>query len=123
MTRNIELLERTMQHINDHPESHKQSWWFAPGECGTAACFAGWAWMLAGNEPVKILLDRNHSNRNDVWEFREDVRKLLGLTEDEADTLFSAVNSRQALQLMVKDLVNGDELGDEFSYGIEDEDD
>ena len=39
MNRNVELLERVMQHIDDHPEQHEQAVWVRH-ECGTAACFA-----------------------------------------------------------------------------------
>ncbi|BCP41407.1 hypothetical protein MINTMi27_15000 [Mycobacterium intracellulare] len=50
--RNVALLEATMQHIKDHPELHEQSSVFLQSECGTAACFAGWACMLSGFQPA-----------------------------------------------------------------------
>lgn len=46
---NIELLNKTLDHIKAHPETWKQSWWVTPTiTCGTAYCFAGHAVVLAG---------------------------------------------------------------------------
>lgn len=115
--RNTELLEATMQHINDHPETHQQFWWFNQHECGTGGCFAGWTWMIAGNQPMQSLV--RHEDRtlritdevdDDITRLRAETTQMLGLTEKEADILFDANNTIPALQLMVKDLVNGDDL-------------
>ena len=108
--RNIELLEKTMQFIKDNPEKHDQARW-----CGTAQCFAGWATSLEGYTE-RVYWDRHPSssylvvNGNDVH-VEDLARKLLGLTRREADQLFDADNTREDLELMVKDLVNGGELG------------
>ena len=94
--RNIELLQQTMQHILDHPEQHDQTIWM--NECRTVACFAGWTCLLSGQV-------------SSYWVFIPNrAIDLLGLTEDEANILFSERNTIPQLQLMVKDLVNGDEL-------------
>ena len=106
MERNIELLEQTMCHINDHPTQHDQSTWVQPYDCGTIACFAGWAALLSGMTSREIL------NVN----MRIKGAELLGLTEDEAHTLFDTINTRPVLELMVKDLVNGYVLGDPDAY-------
>jgi len=100
MQRNIELLQQTMQHIKDHPDQHVQDIWAGHYECGTVACFAGWAALLSGWSVKQI----EHSGM--FWASAE----LLGLTLWEADTLFHEDNSRPMLELMVKDLVNGDKL-------------
>jgi hypothetical protein len=50
-TVNKELLKRTLQHIEDNPETWDQATWRNPdAECGTACCFAGWAVTLAGGQ-------------------------------------------------------------------------
>jgi hypothetical protein len=55
---NVELLKRTLQHIEDHPESWDQTAWVTPEDfrtddgCGTAYCFAGWAVELSGVTPT-----------------------------------------------------------------------
>lgn len=100
--RNIELLEQTMRHIKDYPEAHDQSHWM----CGTTACFAGWAAVLAGWSMEKI--------QDNIG--RRAGAELLGLTYDEAGTLFSALNNVEMLELMVKDLVNGDALREPDEY-------
>jgi hypothetical protein len=122
--RNVELLEKTMQHILDHPEEHDQKYWFTQTECGTAACFAGWACLLSGYE-----VDRTQTmgSGHDRFEYvvsesgnfaGHRARDILGLTETEASILFDSYNSREALQLMVKDLVNGDEMRQPDEYMI-----
>lgn len=44
---NIDLLDRTMNYINEHPDEHDQGVW----RCGTSRCFAGWACSLDGAVP------------------------------------------------------------------------
>lgn len=44
---NIDLLDKTMNYINEHPDEHDQSMW----RCGTSRCFAGWACSLDGAVP------------------------------------------------------------------------
>lgn len=99
MTRNVELLEKTMQHIMDHPDKHDQAdYWTA---CGTPSCFAGWALHFAG------------LSQEQVWRIgatRRVAAAVLGLTEQETLVLFSPLNTRPMLQLMVKDLINGDAM-------------
>jgi hypothetical protein len=83
--------------IEAHPEKLRMSAWIYNGshvplmgydkaraisECGTAACFAGWAALLAGRTFVGYgLLD------GDEWVF-EYSADLLGLDGEEEDRLF-----------------------------------
>jgi hypothetical protein len=107
MTRNVELLQATMQHILDHPEQHYQTQWVT--ECGTAACFAGWAALRSGVSVQTIL-------SSDMWRLGAE---LLGISVFESLTLFAPGNTRAMLELMVKDLVNGDELRTTDDYEAE----
>ena len=101
--RNTELLQQTMQHILDHPEQHNQGSWVKVNSCGTAACFAGWAGLLSGMTADEIYCSASV--------FGDIGVKLLGLNNpSECVTLFAADNTIPMLELMVKDLVNGDEL-------------
>jgi hypothetical protein len=111
MERNKELIERTMQHIVDHPEEHDQATWIS-NACGTVACFAGWALMLDGVSAQDVLRWSHAAPRYSLVgsRVREVATERLGLTADEAGRLFCAENTRDMLQLMVKDLVNGDKL-------------
>lgn len=105
MQRNIELLQQTMQHIKDHPEEHNQATWINISKCGTAACFAGRAALLSGRrtwEALRIGYDGG--------------AQLLGLSLEEAATLFAATNTVPMLELMVNDLVNDDELREVIDY-------
>ncbi|MGB3483983.1 MAG: hypothetical protein WBB07_17425 [Mycobacterium sp.] len=120
-TRNVELLERTMQHIDDHPELHDQADW--ANSCGTAACFAGWSALLAfgtsvldgyGFELPAPFNDRLPNGNHPRMSIQ--AARLLGLTKAEAETLFDANNTRDMLRLMVKDLANGDDLRELDEY-------
>jgi hypothetical protein len=55
---NVELLDRTLNWITEHPEAHDQGEWLHrfetdnPGPtCGTQGCLAGWTAVLGGYEP------------------------------------------------------------------------
>lgn len=122
MGRNVGLLEATMTQIVDHPELHDQSWFFAKGDCGTAACFAGWACLLSGLQEVFSAPDIWISNATvnvsavvkmpdgSLGSAADEAQSLLGITRDESHTLFDVGNTRRMLELMTKDLVNGDVL-------------
>jgi hypothetical protein len=123
MARNTELLERVMQHITDHPEQHNQHIW--ANECGTSGCFAGWSALLSGWNVLRrgFALDVFVAREDDPREVhvQQLAIELLGLTSDEADVLFDEFNTPDMLQRMVKDLVNGDRLGDCREYRDEEE--
>lgn len=106
MTRNVELLQQTMQYINDHPWQHDQNVFAIENECGTAACFAGWGAMLSGWTVRQI-------HASVMWAVGA---RLFGLTQLEAERLFRYDNAIPVLELMVKDLVNGDELRSPREY-------
>lgn len=116
--RNIELLEKTMQYIKDHPHDHNQGEWW----CGTTGCFFGWAVHLSGLELEKdwTVITPGQWAGNFL---PETAAELLGLTQDEAATLSNGGNTIAMLELMVKDLVNGDKLKDQRHYGDTDTDD
>lgn len=48
---NAELAYRVLDHIDAHPEQWRQGIYIGEAECGTVACFAGWAVLLSGHEP------------------------------------------------------------------------
>lgn len=51
MTPNTDLAYAVLDHIDAHPDAWDQRHWLrsADNECGTVACFAGWACLLAGH--------------------------------------------------------------------------
>lgn len=131
MSLNVELLQRTMAYIEAHPEQHDQGEWVErKPECGTAACFAGWAAILEFGEGVIVddgemfsfRLPEPYSRRDDGLFplMSQQAARLLGLSSVQADTLFNAWNTRGMLRAMVNDLVaTGDLAGDVDWYEAE----
>lgn len=117
MTLNVELLERTMSHIEAHPYDHDQHQW----RCGTARCFAGWASYFAGGRFVSSESDiATIVASNGVKSFRSSVVRTpedgllhvadhavlaLGIDDGDADLLFDAMNSVADLRAMVDNLI------------------
>ncbi len=101
--------------------------------CGTAACFAGWAGLMyakeLGYEPIEE--DRNIYRRIGTNLTEDDYYKTMGVVAPTADSdimhvsdlaaqvileispeqriLFNGNNTRNALQHIVKDIVNGED--------------
>jgi len=116
---NVELLERTMTQIRDHPELHQQDFWFTETDCGTAACFAGWACLLSGMRQCSNDTSVSSSaveTPYGVDAVSQAARKLLGLTEEQSRVLFGPGNTESILEAMVKDLVNTGDLRPEAAY-------
>lgn len=114
---NVELLEKVMHHILDHPEEHDQTMWFRKNTCGTAACFAGHVALLSGYQPGSWQLgwDGTTISSCAVGEGGTDevpdlAQDLLCLTKDQANMLFYGENTVPELQVMVKDLVDGNPI-------------
>lgn len=124
MSVNVERLEAVMAHITAHPEQHDQSRWctrWLDGEreeCGTTACFAGWtAELFAEGEGYSQFNSAVSWRRGQKLIHVQDLAtELLGLDGKTRDKLFEANNSRRMLELMVKDLANGEELRDLSEY-------
>jgi hypothetical protein len=100
---NLEKLDEAIAHAEAHPEGHSQAFYFARGfDCGSTACLAGIAALLAGWRPVWTDAD--------VWEPEDDspggrststverdgeqqdvyvvAKDILGLTDRQAGNLF-----------------------------------
>jgi hypothetical protein len=108
--RNVALLEATMTHIKDHPETHNQSVYMVKTSCGTTACYAGRAYMLGGGELIQTITPTN------AMLVRNSAKAMLGIDEQEAIKLFSPANTLLELELMVKDLCNGERLRPSSAY-------
>lgn len=109
---NAELAYRVLDQIDAHPETWNQHEW----DCGSAACFAGWAVRLSGG----VAEEKNRFTPTVV----EGPRELVGLPVDEAaievlgtdgwtpstveveeqDWLFSASNDREDLGRIVTEI-------------------
>ncbi len=105
---NAELAYRVLDHIDANPDSWDQGLWLKRTDCGTAGCFAGWACMLAGDEPSFRFID---SLRTDFVEVDGDrvyvedrAADRLGITPELADALFHPANTREVLGDMVAEI-------------------
>ena len=105
---NTELFRQINEIISARPEKHDQATWESqsPRECGTARCVAGWAVYLTTGEPLLSwqpgedirLSDATVELAHDKGVYVEHpgdsvtiprlAAKLLGLTRDEAASLF-----------------------------------
>lgn len=107
---NTELLAETMQWVRDHPETHQQNHY--GNRCGTAGCFAFWAVQLSGRHEYQGVQRWDSTGETTPYVA---VREL-GLAWGQANVLFEGSNSAEMLALMVKDLLNGDELRSTDEY-------
>ena len=97
----IKLAEDVLQHIKDNPSEWFQQDWIRQNECGTVACFAGWACLMSGGRL------ENYRGLVGVARVPQEAIKLLGLAHEEADVLFAGSNTLEMLEMMVKDISNG----------------
>lgn len=105
---NAELAYRVLDHIDAHPETWSQGTW----DCGTAACFAGWAVRLSGGkvDPLSI------NNPDPI--VAEGPEQIVGLAVPDAAEivlqsdcrdadgldLFDAANTREDLGRLVAEI-------------------
>lgn len=114
---NTELLKRTLNHIEAHPEEWDQEYWARRTLCGTSYCFAGTAVVLSGlplawrdvdADDYGVDADELAHNVIDEGEVGDSIataaRDLLELTADQADRLFYPGNSIEKLRDLVAEL-------------------
>lgn len=104
-TINVTLLRQVLAHIETNPEVWDQGEW----RCDTGMCFAGWTGELAGGKwiteadsmfaPYMVVERDDHldhvrylSEVGYAVDVEERATRLLGLTEDQADDLFTSAN-------------------------------
>lgn len=109
---NVELAEKVLAKIHEHPEMHYQGTWIDE-ECGTTACIAGHA-MLASGEYVR------QQNEEGWWQYvdkktgevpsaAETGARLLGLDPRAAKRIFMDMDEPSAisrLQYLVDEAKN-----------------
>lgn len=106
---NAELAYRVLDQIDAHPEAWDQTTW----QCGTSACFAGWAVRLSGG-----VMENVHGRTWDVI-VADGLGELNGMDADEAaerllgvrmpwrepeDDLFAQDNTREDLGRLVAEI-------------------
>ncbi len=97
----IERRKLVLAQIEATPEAHRQGIWLLDSACGTHACIAGWAALLAGADPD---WDEDSRRAHQVWtdQGRANVplyaQGLLGLTPGETDDLFWEASASTAVE-------------------------
>lgn len=117
VTYNVELFRRINEVISARPEEHDQTTWeMRSPECGTVRCVAGWAIFLTTGanlyaRPAPLDLDDGETTLSpQVRELAGELgvppsvpavaRELLGLTRDEAASLFYSAEDDEARTLV-----------------------
>lgn len=105
--RNYELIKRVYDHVTTHPELHDQEIWGEQKACGTTACIAGHAVMLAGCTPkwrqTGFGLQMSGVEGYDDAVFVGDVaQQLMGLSESEAERLFYYTDESEAIDTLAE---------------------
>jgi hypothetical protein len=112
-TINVPLLRKTLEHITAHPEEWDQGVWMRQSnrtECGTAGCVAGWALTFAGHELdfESCFFPNEALDLIDGRPIETVAQAELGLTEDQANALFSEHNGLTRLWELADDYTNGE---------------
>lgn len=103
---NAELAYRVLDQIDAHPETWNQGIW----DCGTAACFAGWAVRLSGGTSAKndsldtIVVDGPAGIIG--MEVPDAAEHLLGdiCRNGDDEDLFDGSNTREDLGRLVEEI-------------------
>lgn len=106
---NAALAYAVLDHIDAHPERWRQSWWFTELDCGTAACFAGWACVLSGDRPRVDDADQEGEFSTVIRpdgildDVEQRAEELLGIQDDSANLFYSG-NTREDLGNLVAEI-------------------
>jgi hypothetical protein len=106
---NVELAEKVLKQVTDHPETHDQAHWMTRGPaCGTTACLAGWALRFSRPDAEVFWQDglRGVQVATEVtvdgtaWGISEAAAEVLGLDLEEADELFLTMDSSSSIDML-----------------------
>lgn len=110
---NVQLLQKTLDHIRSHPEEWEQRFW----RCGAGMCFAGHAAILGGAtwlteldvtaDDFDTVVMPDKTTKHPV-QFA--AQQLLDVTFPQADKLFSADNTFAQLEHLVEAIVRDEEV-------------
>lgn len=100
---NVELLERTLAHIEENPELWDQECWFGGPADRRRACFAGRACLLTGREVAQGTLSYVVAALDDegIVPVAVAARRELDLSMKESLRLFNPGNSLEELREIV----------------------
>lgn len=106
MEKNTGLAYKVLDRIRENPQDWDQHGYF----CGTSACFAGTAVLIAlglsSELEYRVWQSQDIANRGSTKEY---ARKLLGWTPEEAQHVFhNYTDDFTVLEQAVKDVLNGE---------------
>lgn len=121
-TLNRELLLEVLGKIEANPELHDQTAWRVVTDCGTKMCFAGWTCELTGatwsprmaaivadvriDDPAEVYTTYDNFGRQVSYvPIGERARSQLGLTPQEAGSLFYECNTLDEVRAYVHELL------------------
>jgi hypothetical protein len=119
---NLNLIREVLSVIKENPERWNQSIWMSSPEpkftCGTAMCVAGHAVSISDLD-IKWVYSRWDKEYRGTLEDGRMIAKvaqeLLGLTENEANTLFDANNTFAELKTIAKQIA--ERAGEKLELG------
>jgi hypothetical protein len=105
-TPNSELAYQVLDHIDAHPELWRQDVYIGKAECGTVACFAGWACLLSGDKPKFWGQDWATVELVSAGMVADRAQELLRADRhaDEGTDLFDQYNTREDLGRLVAEI-------------------
>lgn len=118
MAVNVELLQKTLDTIEQLPQHWNQSFW----HCGTSHCFGGFAELIANNIPIETShdeIERLRIARKLGVRTSIEAERLLGISVEDADVLFYGYNTLELLERMVAHLIEYDSLKDFEEYFVD----
>ena len=106
---NVLLLRKTLEYARAHPDEVDLSRWAGVTDCGTTACLAGTAAILAGHTIDWLQADCNGnvSYTTDGRHIEYVARDELGLHRSESDILFYCDSLAQAWEV-AEELTDGE---------------
>jgi hypothetical protein len=116
----VARLRKELEHITAHPEEWDQTTWMyrtTTNSCGTAGCLAGNTVLHAGEEvhwdsrgyAAYLKVKELHVQAGILpTSIAECARKLLGLDEVQAASMFDAMNSLNYLWQLASQYTNGE---------------
>lgn len=105
---NIDMMRRTFEYIEAHPEEHYQGNWVEKGEdCGTTRCFAGTAAHLSPDYAIRLSVEDSYftchrEEDGEEVEFSRAGAEILGLNDNQAEEMFFDAGTLDDLYALAK---------------------
>lgn len=104
MTYNKPLMDKILDQITQHPETHNQGSFANRDACGTTYCVAGWACVLSGVElGFQTFETYEYADSTvDGESIVDKAEQLLGISPTESYRLFIGAQTMRGIKSAVK---------------------